>query len=282
LQVAFIAAMPHGALAHSHGWAGLTFTNDFGPLAAIATALGLGWLAVLLYIDAVASPADTGLIYTAAASRLGYAHARNGNAPEAVTKLTRTGVPWVATIIAFVLGLVILLPFPSWQQLVGLVTSATVLSFGSGPVVMAALRRSQPDRERPFRVPGGDIVPFLAFYSSNLIVFWAGWSTDWKLFVAVAIGFVLLGIFRATGTIRGGFDVRNGIWVIVWLVGLAAISYSSSYDGGRGWIGLGWGFLVNAVWTAIIYTWAVHVRMPQQAVEETIAVDPLGELVSET
>jgi len=277
LQVAFIASVPGSTLGRSHGWAGLAFTNDFGPLAAIATILGLGWLSVLLYIDAVVSPADTGLIYTAVTSRLGYAQARNGNAPHAVAKLTTSGVPWVATIISFVVGLFIFLPFPSWQQLVGLVTGATVLSFGSGPIVVAALRRSLPDRARPFRLPGGDLIPFLAFYSSNMIVFWAGWATDWKLFTAIAIGFVLLVVFRATGSITADMEWRAGFWVVIWLAGLALISYLSSYDG-IGWIGLGWGFVVNAVWSAIIYAYAVRSRLHSERVSEIISVTPHDEI----
>src|SRR3954471_23975167 len=56
LQVAFIGALDPSVLGHSGSWANLSFENDFGPLAAIATALGLTWLAVLLYIDAVVSP----------------------------------------------------------------------------------------------------------------------------------------------------------------------------------------------------------------------------------
>lgn len=52
-------------------------------------------------------------------------------------------------------------------------SNATVISFGSGPLVLAALRRTMPDRERPFRVWGGDAIPLLAFYSANMIVYWA-------------------------------------------------------------------------------------------------------------
>ena len=66
---------------------------------------------------------------------------------------------------AFVVGLIVFLPFPSWQQLVGFITSATVLSFASGPLVLAALRAQIPDHERPFRVPGGHVIPFLAFWA---------------------------------------------------------------------------------------------------------------------
>jgi len=277
LQVAFIAAVPTNTLDSSKTWSALNFTNDFGPLAAIASILGLTWLAVLLYIDAVASPADTGLIYTAITSRLGYAMARNGNAPRNTARLTRTGVPWVATIISFVVGLVIFLPFPSWQQLVGLVTTTTVLSFGSGPLVMAAMRRSLADRERPFKLPGGDIVPLLAFYSSNMIVFWAGWHTNWKLFLAIVAGYVLLVIFRATNAIElRGMEWRSGVWIPVWLAGLALISWLSSYEG-IGLIGLGWGFAVNAVWSVLIYWRAVSVRLPSARVAEIVATIPHDE-----
>ena len=55
----------------------------------------------------------------------------------------------------FVVGLVVFLPFPSRQKLVGFITSATVLSFSSGPLVVGALRRQLPDQQRPFRLPVG-------------------------------------------------------------------------------------------------------------------------------
>ena len=73
------------------------------------------------------------------------------------------------------------------------------------------MRRQIPDHERPFRVPFGDVIPFLAFYSSNLIVYWAGWDIDWKLFVAVALGFVVLGIFHVFRIVEmGNLDLGPG------------------------------------------------------------------------
>ncbi|HEX2902127.1 MAG TPA: APC family permease, partial [Jatrophihabitans sp.] len=134
LQIAFIAAVSPGDLAG--GWTAIekNLTNSAGPLAAIATAIGLGWLATLLYIDAVISPADTGLIYTTVTGRISYAMARNGNAPRGLAKTTKKGVPLASLVLTFVVGLIVFLPFPSWQQLVGFITSATVLSFASGPL----------------------------------------------------------------------------------------------------------------------------------------------------
>ncbi len=55
LQVVFIGALPVSSFAH--GWAKLDFPGISGPWAGVATLVGLGWLGVVLYVDAVISPA---------------------------------------------------------------------------------------------------------------------------------------------------------------------------------------------------------------------------------
>jgi len=270
LQVAFIGSVRPSDLMASNGWANLSFNNDFGPLAAIASFIGLGWLAILLYIDAVVSPADTGLIYTTVTARISYAMARNGNAPRKLAQATSHGVPLVSLVVTFIVGLIIFLPFPSWQQLVGFITSATVMSFGSGPLVLAAMRRQIPDQERTFKLPGGDVIPFLAFFSSNLIVYWAGWDVDWKLFVAILLGFVLLAVFHGAG-VRQAMDWRSGAtWIVPWFGGLAILSYLGAYGGGRGVIGFGIAIPIILVFSAIIYGLALAVRMDPARVLEHI------------
>jgi amino acid transporter len=259
LQVAFIGAVSSRDL--SGGWAQLSFTNDFGPLAAIASTIGLGWLAVLLYIDAIVSPADAGLIYTTVTARISYAIARNGNAPEGLSRTTSRGVPLVSMVLAFVVGLILFLPFPSWQQLVGFITSATVLSFGSGPLVVVAFRRQLPDHERPFRLPAAHLLAFFAFWSANLIVYWTGWETNWKLFVAVLLGIVLWVLLDATDRIRNRqreWDWRGVLWYIPWLGGLALISYLGNFGGGRGIINFESAFIVTFVFSLFIYWLATY------------------------
>jgi amino acid transporter len=272
LQVAFIGSLNPSDLAH--GWANLTFKNDFGPLAAMASILGLGWLAVLLYIDAVISPADTGLIYITVTSRISYAMGRNGNAPAPLAKTTNRGVPFVSLIVSFIVGLILFLPFPSWQQLVGFITSATVLSFGSGPLVLAAMRKQIPDQERPFRLPGGHTIPYLAFLSSNLIVYWTGWTTNYKLFLAVILGFVLLALMHVVRSARGipsqKWDWKAGAsWYIPWLAGLAFLSWISDYQG-LGWLHFDTAIPVVVVFSAIIYYISYQVRLAPAEVEAHI------------
>ncbi len=266
LQVAFIGSLNPSDI--SKGWANVNFADDFGPLAAVATILGLGWLATLLYIDAIVSPADTGLIYTTVTSRISYAMARNKNAPEALAKTTKDGVPLISMFLAFVVGLILFLPFPSWQQLVGFITSATVLSFGSGPLVLLAFRTQIPDQERPFRLPGAKVIAFLAFWSANLIVYWTGWKTNEKLFIAVLIGVVLLGVMWVVNNSRGKdqqWDWRGGLWYVPWLGGLAIMSYIGNYDGGRNVLGFESAFVVTFIFSGLIMALAYSTRLsPEQ------------------
>src|SRR5579875_421104 len=268
LQIAYIAAVRPSDLAKGSGWAALSFTNDAGPLAAIASIIGLAWLSKLLLIDAVISPSDTGLIYTTVTARLSYAMGRNGNAPQQLASTSERGVPWVSVILTFIVGLIIFLPFPSWSKLVGFVTSATVLSFGSGSIVLMSLRRQIPAQERPFRLPGGHVIPLLAFYSANLMVYWAGWDVDWKLFAMVGIGlclFLIQLVFRPELWRRLQFV--NGWWILPWFAGLTVISWEGIYSsddlphGQQNNIGFGWGFLVLAVLSVIIYVVALRFRL---------------------
>jgi amino acid transporter len=100
----------------------------------------------------------------------------------------RRGVPWVGLIAAFVAGCICFLPFPSWQSLVGLITSASVLMYAGAPLSLGVFRRRLPDAHRPFVLPGATVLAPLAFVVANLLILWSGWKTDWKLGVAILIG----------------------------------------------------------------------------------------------
>ena len=101
------------------------YTTFSGPWAQLAALVSLGWLATVLYFDAVISPLGTGLIYTAAGSRVSYGLARNDYFHTVFGRLTSARGPVgrgadrrsSRECICF-------LPFPSWQSLVGLITSA--------------------------------------------------------------------------------------------------------------------------------------------------------------
>ena len=149
-----------------------------------------------------------------------------------------------------------------------------MLSFGSGPLVLAAMRRQIPDHERPFRLPGGDVIPFLAFYSLEpdrllgRLGHRTGSCSSPSLHRLRAARRLPADRTRPCPAARPGRPARPGR--CPWLGGLSLISYLGDYDGGRGWIGLGWGFVVNLALAAIVYLLALRVRLPVARVEEHI------------
>ncbi|HWG65672.1 MAG TPA: APC family permease [Streptosporangiaceae bacterium] len=272
LQFVFIGAIPHGLLTGPKGWAGIPSTNPIaiGPFAGLAGLVALGWLAVILRIDAFISPFGTGLIYQTSTSRVGYGLARNRYYPQIFARTDSRGVPWFSLIIAFLFGLLFLLPFPSWHALVGLVTSASVLMYAGAPLAMGAFRKQVPEASRPYRVPGAVVIGPLAFILANMIIYWSGLEVLWKLGIAIVIGYVLIGISMAFDKERPPLDWKSAQWLPVYLIGMGIISWQGQFAGGAtapplntGRIPFWWDMAVVAVFSLIIYLWAQAVRLPR-------------------
>ena len=274
LQIVFIAALsPQNLL---HGWAHPISKGSFGPYASIATSLGLGWLAVLLYIDAFISPAGTSLLYLGSSARLSYALAREGYVPTIFARVSIRGVPIVSLIFSFIIGMLLFLPFPGWQAFVGLVTSAAVLMYVFTPLAYAALRRGDPDYQRPFTLAGGSVLAPLAFAAANLLVYWSGWVVIWRLLIMLAIGFVLMAISLATrkaGTRRPSLDFRHTVWLWPYLAGMAIISLLGQYGGGLALIPQWIDIAIVIIFSFVIFAWAVASVMPVERVHAAIEGD---------
>ncbi|MEU6774847.1 APC family permease [Streptomyces sp. NPDC046759] len=279
LQIVFIGALPHVSFAK--GWANLAYAGISGPWAGLASLVGLGWLAWVLYADAIISPGGTGLIYTTATSRISYGLAKNGYAPKVFAKTDARGVPWFGLAISFVTGVVCFLPFPSWQELVSFITSASVLMYAGAPLAYGVFADRLPNHERPYRLPFGKFISPLSFVVANLIIFWSGWDTLWRLGFAILIGYVLLGSY-AWYAIRKNLpnaprlDFKAAQWLLPYLAGIGVISYLSTF-GGTNDLPLWWDILVVAVFSLVIYYWAkATASKPEQIerdIEEVVVTD---------
>ena len=282
LEVAFVGALNPANLVH--GWANpISGVAAFGPYATLATAAGLGWLTALLIIDAVISPAGTGLVYFGASTRVSYGLGRNGYFPAAISRISKRGVPVASICISFVVGMLVFLPFPSWGSLVGLITSALVLMYAMAPLSLAGLRRQDPDRPRSYRLPAAGVLCPLAFVCANMLVYFAGFSTVFWLYVLIAVGFVAFVIYQASlpASRRTIIDRRAAAWIIPWLAGLIIISWLGRYNGSPptvfgvtllatkhlpNW----WDLLVLAAFSLGIYYWAVHSTMSREHVQAAV------------
>ncbi|NYD42735.1 APC family permease [Nocardioides panaciterrulae] len=274
LQIAFLGALPSSAIGST--WSDTSSTAYYtvftGPFAEIATLVGLGWLAAILYADAIISPAGTGLIYTTGSSRVSYGLSRNGYVPTAFEWTNTRAVPWVGLIAAFLTGCICFLPFPSWQSLVGLITSASVLMYAGAPLSLGVFRRRLPETERPYRLPWAHVLSPFAFIVANLIILWSGWTTDWKLGVAILLGYVILAISRVFH-LNDKPPVLNwhaAMWLPPYLLGMGAIVYMSTF-GPKGWIPLWWDMAVVAGFSLVIYFWAMQVALSSEQIEAMIS-----------
>jgi amino acid transporter len=272
LQLAFLGALHPAEL--KNGWAELSFPGAAGPFAGLATAVGAGWLATLLYIDAAVSPAGTGLIYTASSSRLSFALGRNHYIPHQFGYISDRGVPLVSIVFSFIIGCIMFLPFPGWQELVGFITSATVMGYATVPLAFGAMRRQEPDHPRAFKLPAGEVLAPIAFIVANLVIYWATWDVNWKLFVAIILGFVLFAISQVTNPAdrTPTLDWRSASWLWPYLIGMALLSYLGPTDfAGIGVIPFGWDILVVAIFSLAIYYYAISVRLTTDEVRSHVA-----------
>ena len=120
-------------------------------------------------------------------------------------------------------------------------------------------------RGRPLRVRPGQVVV------ANLLIYWSGFEVVWKLGVTLVIGYVLIAICMAFDKQRPPLDWKSAIWLPAWLIGLGIISWQGVYDGGAvappvntGNLPFWWDMLIVAVFSVVIYYWAMVTRLPRE------------------
>ncbi|AFM42481.1 amino acid transporter [Desulfosporosinus acidiphilus SJ4] len=255
LQTVFIGALPGSELAK--GWGHINFRSPFAELAIL---LNFNWLAAILFADAVISPAGTGNIYMGTTSRLIMAQSENGFWWKVFKKVhAKSGVPRPALWLTLVLAVVWTAPFPSWGKLVGVVSGAVVFTYMIGPISLVALRRTAPGLHRPFVLKGLNVVAGIAFIVSTLIIYWSGWSTDSIVMLANLFGLVLFASFlviRPDLRKDIGKHIKAGIWLVVYMLFMIAISYfGSSKFGGKDFLKYPMDQLVAIIGGIIFYLW---------------------------
>jgi amino acid transporter len=280
LQVCFIGALNPKNVAH--GWANpFGGAGAFGPYYTLAVSVGLGWLGVILIIDAVISPGGTGLVYLATTSRLSYSLARVRFLPPVFRNIDRRGVPWFSIVFGGVFGCFLFLPFGGWAKLVGAITAASSFMYSYAPVAAVSLRKSDPDRVRPYRCPGLNIIAPFSFVVSGLIIYWSGTSNLVKLDLAVIFFCILYFIARRVDPDQMPIDFKAGAFSLPWIIGLTIFSiFGGSYVGGYSQVfgikinhhmPFWWDIAAISVFSLIVFYYAVNSRLGPERVNANAA-----------
>lgn len=267
LQYAFVTAIPHADIAKD-GWANLSYKGVSGPFAGLAIILGASWWAAVLYADALISPGVCGFIWSTTTSRVVMAAGETGTTPKATARLNANGVPWVALLVTYVIGVIFFLPFPSWQKMVSYASAATVLSYGIGPIVLLKMRTDLPSsRHRSFRLPVPYLFAPLAFIASNFVIFWAGFGTVDFMFLLLLAVFILYTAYyyvikRGDGA---GMEWQHVWWLAPYFGGMWVLSYlGPSSMGGLGALSIYVDMAVVTVFSLVIIWLALHVAVSSE------------------
>jgi amino acid transporter len=301
IQLAFIGALDPKLLTKAGTWTNLTPTNhnaaikalNAAPFYSVAKVAGLTWLAVILRADAIISPSGTGLVYLTSSSRISFGLSKNGYLPTTFEQTNaRTKVPVLGVIICTIIGLLFLLPFPSWTKLVNVVTSASVLMYAAAPLSLGALRLQKPNLPRAYTLPAANILAPVGFVFASLIVYWAGWETYTTLMVAMLLGYGLIAASYAfkLNPKAPAMDWEAARWIGPYFIGMLVLSYISDFGGGGiiGGIGifkhvldqggtqtsdlsLYGGILLVILFSVGIYYYAMSLRLSSEKVDVYVA-----------
>ena len=164
--------------------------------APLAVALAQIWPGAAGALSAIAlfATANTVLIILIATSRLAFSMGRDGELPGVFGKiLPGRGTPWIGALLAFAMSAV-LLPVGDLRVLAELSSISALIAFLAVNFTLIALRYQEPERARPFRVPGSvgklPLVPVAAIAS---ILFLLAFF-DWKVYLGGAVALIIVAL----------------------------------------------------------------------------------------
>ncbi len=258
LQLAFISAVAPADVAE--GWNRLEFSS---PFAQLAIAFNLNWLAMLLYLDAFASPSGTGIIYMATTSRMIYALERNHTLPRIFGRVHPLyGVPRPAMWLNLGVAFLFMFFFRGWSALAAVISVMTVISYLTGPISLMALRRASPALKWPLRIPGMQVIAPVAFIFASLILYGAHWPLTGEIILLIVIALPFYFYYQCKDNRTNhpwGMALKSAGWLITYLPVMALVSYCGSKQfGGKDFIPFGWDIVVVMSLSLIFYAWGIR------------------------
>jgi basic amino acid/polyamine antiporter, APA family len=213
----------------------------------------LGWAVGIVAFGSVIAHTAVLFIFQLGQPRIFFSMARDGLLPRAFTRVhPRFRTPWVSTIItgAFVATFAAV---ASIDEMVDLTNIGTLFAFILVSAGIMVLRRRDPERPRPFRVPSGLTWAAILFVIFLSILYFLPLSATTKAIMALVVG----GVF---------FLVRKDIFPVLGIVSCLYLIYylpPTSWLRFAAWLNLG--FVIYAGYGLL------HSRLSQAGDENKLA-----------
>ena len=199
---------------------GMTAWNQLGTAEPMLTALSLAGgdprliaaARVIVAVGAVAAMSSVLLVFQLGQPRIFFSMARDGLLPPWAARVhPRFRTPYVTTILtgAFVATFA---AFANIDEAVELTNIGTLFAFVLVSLGVIVLRKREPDRPRPFRVPGSPFTPIAAILACGFLMFKLPWITWARFVIWLVLGAVLYFAYgyRHSRLRRAGAPVAGG------------------------------------------------------------------------
>jgi len=200
----------------------------------------LGWAIGLVAFGSVIAHTAVLLVFQLGQPRIFFSMARDGLLPKVFYKVhPKYRTPHVSTILTGVF-VAVFAAVASIDEMVDLTNIGTLFAFILVCAGIIVLRIKDPARPRPFRVPGGLIIPILGIFSCLYLIYYLP-PTSWLRFAAwLNFGFV---IYVGYGAVQSRLTGRQhaespaahdahtaltGVWLAI--IGIALLVFMRGFD----------------------------------------------------
>lgn len=168
-----------------------TELNVSFPVSFALERVGVTWASALVATGIITGLTTVLLVLYYALTRIIFAVCRDGLLPPFFGKINpRTGTPVRSTVICGVIMALMagFMPLGALAELVNIGTLAAFIMVCAGVIV---LRYTQPDMPRPFKTPGGILLPVLGILSCGALVAFLPSETHWRFLLWLVAGIVI-------------------------------------------------------------------------------------------
>jgi APA family basic amino acid/polyamine antiporter len=161
------------------------------PIAVAADRAGMGWMATLIKIGAIAGLSSVILVMLLGQSRIFWTMSRDGLLPQFVNRVhPKFRTPWITSIVTGV-GVAIFSAILPVREAASLVSIGTLLAFVIVSVGILVLRVREPNLPRTFKTPWVWFVAPMGALSALYLMVSLPWVTWERLIIWFVIGMVV-------------------------------------------------------------------------------------------
>ena len=161
------------------------------PLATAFSAIGMNWAAGVISLGAVFACTSVLMVFQLGQPRIFFSMARDGLLPQWAAKIhPKYRTPHVTTILTGV-AVAAFSSFTNINEVVELTNIGTLFAFVLVSLGILILRRTDPDRKRPFRTPLVPLVPLLAIGSCTWLMIQLPRVTWYRFGIWLLVGIAL-------------------------------------------------------------------------------------------